>query len=108
MKKRALMTKEEERELANTKKLESIMARSELKRDIALSKIEKESIISECHSSFKFLNSLKALRKTAKQRENIEGLKIKRDIILDYVDRGSRVSIGGSYPLKESCRYMHP
>jgi len=73
----AVRTQEEEREIMNTRKIESIMNRALESRDETLSKIQEKRI--------------SVIRKLAKQREHVENVKHKRDIIEDYANFGSRV-----------------
>ncbi len=68
---------EEQREQLNTKKIESIMNRALESRDSTIQRIQERRI--------------SIIRKLAKQRDHVNGVKEKRDIIDDFANFGSRV-----------------
>jgi hypothetical protein len=73
----SIRARDQDRELYNSQKVESILNRSLASRDAVVEKIKEQRIA--------------VLRKLAKERENVEKKRSKRDIIDDYANFGSRV-----------------
>eukprot|EP00003_Mantamonas_plastica_P004069 TRINITY_DN1319_c0_g1_i2.p1 TRINITY_DN1319_c0_g1~~TRINITY_DN1319_c0_g1_i2.p1 ORF type:complete len:682 (-),score=250.96 TRINITY_DN1319_c0_g1_i2:263-2308(-) len=75
--KEAIIAREEQTEKLNEKRLEQMKVLREKEKEAAIDKIRTKRI--------------KTFRKLAQKRQNVEGKKEKRDIIMDYADFGSKV-----------------